>query len=47
MYLLHLSVESINNGILECLKDIDVSKEYLAIEGPCISAKEYYFYNDL
>lgn len=46
VYLLHLSVESINNGILEHLRDIDVSKEYLAIEGPCISAKEYYLYGD-
>jgi len=46
VYLLHLSVESINNGILERLRGIDTSKEYLAIEGPCISAKEYYLYGD-
>ncbi len=46
VYLLHLSVESINNGILEHLKGIDVSNDYLAIEGPCISAKEYYLYGD-
>lgn len=45
-YLLHLSVESINNGILEHLKCIDNSKEYIAIQGPCISAKEYYLYGE-
>ena len=46
VYLLHLSVESINNGILECLRAIEDSKKYLAIEGPCISAKEYFLYGD-
>lgn len=46
VYLLHLSVESINNGILEHLKSVDTSREYLAIEGPCISAKEYYLYGE-
>lgn len=46
VYLLHLSVESINNGILEHLKGINVRDDYLAIEGPCISAKEYYLYGD-
>lgn len=42
VYLLHLSVESINNGILEHIKGINARDNYLAIEGPCISAKEYY-----
>lgn len=46
VYLLHLSVESINNGILEHIKAINTTREYLAIEGPCISAKEYYLYGD-
>ena len=46
VYLFHLSAESINNGILEHLKSIDTSKEYLAIEVPCISASEYYLYGE-
>lgn len=46
VYLLHLSVESINNGILEHIKAINTTREYLAIEGPCISAKEYYLYGE-
>ena len=46
IYLLHLSVESINNGILEHIKAINTTREYLAIEGPCISAKEYYLYGE-
>ncbi|MBQ8044569.1 MAG: laccase domain-containing protein [Clostridia bacterium] len=46
VYLLHLSVESINNGILRLLDMLDASKNYLAIEGPCISAEEYYLYGD-
>ena len=46
VYLLHLSVESINNGILKLLDTLDASRNYLAIEGPCISAKEYYLYGE-
>ena len=46
VYLLHLSVESINNGILEHIKGINARDNYLAIEGPCISAKEYYLYGE-
>lgn len=46
VYLLHLSVESINNGILEHLKGIVNSKDYIAIAGPCISAEQYFLYGE-
>lgn len=41
VYLFHLSVASLNNGILRHLPT-DTGKKYLAIEGPCISDC-YYF----
>lgn len=46
IYLFHLSVSSLNAGILNNLYSCKIDKNFLAIEGPCISSRYYYLEGD-
>ena len=46
VFLLHLSVQSINNGILEILKKCKIDDRYTAVGGVCISSKNYFLYGE-
>ena len=44
VYLLHISVKSLNDGILQILSEENIDCTYVAVEGPCISAENYFLY---
>lgn len=46
VYLLHISVQSLNDGILQILSEENIDCTYVAVEGPCISAEKYFLYGE-